>query len=308
MNRLFQHIEYLLLRHDCVIVPGLGAFIASRQPARIDMESGEILPPSRTVMFNQAVSVDDGLLASSFARKSSLDFDEARQVILRHVSAYKNSLSQNRMAKAGNLGTFLLGEENNLVFTPGVKLMAPSRMGFSSVKMALPKVEETPIKESAENIEDQDSDSSKYYSFRISKAFTRIAAACLVVAAVAISVILNPIPHDSRVEQASVVPVEVLMPNRHEVKPVETVAKDTVKFAQPVLPSHYLIVATFSSNKEAEEYATKYSTKEYPLTAVASRKLCRVAAAASDSRDSLRMKLNSREFSSKFPNSWIWSR
>ena len=48
MNNLFKHIEYLLLRNDCVIVPGFGAFIATNLPARIDYEKERFyLPPAR---------------------------------------------------------------------------------------------------------------------------------------------------------------------------------------------------------------------------------------------------------------------
>ena len=68
MNHLILHIEYLLLRHDCVIVPGLGAFIATASPALIDVVKGPMLPPRRSVMVNQAVTTADGLLPNSIGR------------------------------------------------------------------------------------------------------------------------------------------------------------------------------------------------------------------------------------------------
>ena len=39
MERLSIHIEYLLLRHDCVVVPGFGAFINARSEARVSTRS-----------------------------------------------------------------------------------------------------------------------------------------------------------------------------------------------------------------------------------------------------------------------------
>ncbi|MDE5929269.1 MAG: hypothetical protein K2H03_02185, partial [Muribaculaceae bacterium] len=33
MQELIRHIDYLLVRRDCVIVPGIGAFIASAKAA-----------------------------------------------------------------------------------------------------------------------------------------------------------------------------------------------------------------------------------------------------------------------------------
>ena len=103
MNNLFKHIEYLLLRNDCVIVPGFGAFIATNLPARIDYEKGEILPPVRQVMFNQAVSMEDGLLANSYVRKSGVSFDDARQIIAREVGILKSFLAEKRVIQVGNL-------------------------------------------------------------------------------------------------------------------------------------------------------------------------------------------------------------
>jgi hypothetical protein len=62
MYSITRHIEYLVSRHDCVVVPGWGAFIAQYEPARIDAESGLIVPPSRAISFNQSVMHNDGLL------------------------------------------------------------------------------------------------------------------------------------------------------------------------------------------------------------------------------------------------------
>ncbi|MDE5875628.1 MAG: hypothetical protein K2H15_08270, partial [Muribaculaceae bacterium] len=118
MNSLILHIEYLLLRHDCVIVPGLGAFIATYVPARIDMENGVLLPPSRPVVFNQAVSTDDGLLANSIARKFNLSFEEARQVMFREIAHIKQMLAKEGMISLGKIGALSLSEENTLVFIP----------------------------------------------------------------------------------------------------------------------------------------------------------------------------------------------
>lgn len=316
MNNLFKHIGFLLLRHDCVIVPGLGAFIASMTPARIDMENGLVMPPSRTVMFNQAVTLDDGLLANSYARKHNLSFEESRMIILREVNALIAKIQNEGEADCGNIGHLFKGEEGNLIFTPMVSASGfNARIGYTPAEFIF-KAENasvTNIRTTSSPIVSEDSDSVErgYYHFRISKPFTRMAAALLVVAAVAITVILNPIPRDERVQKASVVPVEALIPSQEK-----TAAKqDTVQIAEKhmaepekTVPMHYLIVATFSSSREAETYASSNSTDEYNLTTVPSRKMCRVAVAASDDREELRKKLNTKAISSRFPNAWIWSR
>ena len=52
MKKLAKHIEVLLLENNCVIVPGLGGFIAHYQPAHFDETRNEWVPPMRTFGFN----------------------------------------------------------------------------------------------------------------------------------------------------------------------------------------------------------------------------------------------------------------
>ncbi|MDE6465278.1 MAG: SPOR domain-containing protein, partial [Duncaniella sp.] len=60
MINLSSHIEYLLLRHDCVVVPGLGALLVHEVHARFDADSCTFMPPSRSLGFNPAVTHNDG--------------------------------------------------------------------------------------------------------------------------------------------------------------------------------------------------------------------------------------------------------
>ena len=43
----------LLLRHNCVIVPSFGGFVAKQSSATIDYKNGVMLPPGKSVMFNR---------------------------------------------------------------------------------------------------------------------------------------------------------------------------------------------------------------------------------------------------------------
>lgn len=75
-----------------MVIPGLGAFIVNMVPAHIDYEKRVVTPPSRSLMFNQAVALDDGLLANSIARKNSISFEDARQIVVRTWLFSKRSL------------------------------------------------------------------------------------------------------------------------------------------------------------------------------------------------------------------------
>lgn len=64
MIELAQHIEALLLENDCVIVPGLGGFVAHYTPAMRVAEENTFLPPTRIIGFNPQLKMNDGLLSS----------------------------------------------------------------------------------------------------------------------------------------------------------------------------------------------------------------------------------------------------
>ena len=57
MIEMDRHIEILLLNNDCVIVPGYGGFMAHHVDARRDETDGSILPPMRTIGFNQKLTL-----------------------------------------------------------------------------------------------------------------------------------------------------------------------------------------------------------------------------------------------------------
>lgn len=309
MNNLFQHIEYLILRHECVVVPGFGAFISRRRQAAFDMENGVILPPSVTVAFNRAVSMDDGLLVNSYIRKHGMTPEEARLAITRAASILQQKLNSERKVSCGKFGSLSMDEEDLIIFTPDPDPL--SLIAFSKVPLAMAGAAQTCESSEPATCGPRQSD---YYHFRISKKFSRIAAALFAVLAVCLTVILNPIPADDREQRASVLPVETLLSLKSEKNDVTADSIDIPEVEKqevaPVkeLPTHYLIVGTFSSEREAARFSETCESGDFTLEIVPSKKVFRVSAASSDSREELREILNSRECRERFPGSWIWSR
>ena len=74
MIELSKHIEVLLLENDCVIVPGLGGFIAHKRQAAYSIQKGEFMPPLRTIGFNPQLIMNDGLLVQSYMQAFNTDF------------------------------------------------------------------------------------------------------------------------------------------------------------------------------------------------------------------------------------------
>jgi hypothetical protein len=92
MIELTKHIEILLLENDCVIVPGLGGFIAHHQPARYEEDEGVFLPPTRTVGFNPQLTMNDGLLTQAYMQTYHTDFPDASRKIAQKVNELKEIL------------------------------------------------------------------------------------------------------------------------------------------------------------------------------------------------------------------------
>ena len=86
MIELERHIEILLLRNDCVIVPGLGGFIASHIPATYDERDCLFLPPQRTLGFNPKLNINDSLLVQSYTEAYDISYPDAQNRISGEVN------------------------------------------------------------------------------------------------------------------------------------------------------------------------------------------------------------------------------
>lgn len=113
-----EHIEYLIARHDCVVVPGWGAFVAQYKAAAIDAEKGIILPPMRSIGFNNAVNHNDALLASSIMRRQKIGYEAASQIIECEVDAMRHQLDMDKELSIGRIGLFSKGIDNKVTFEP----------------------------------------------------------------------------------------------------------------------------------------------------------------------------------------------
>lgn len=111
----FLHI--LLNQHAKVAVPGLGVFYASYKPAELQFAGKSILPPDRTIEFNQRAKSDgDSLLASFIAHHQNLEVAHAEEVIAEFVQNAKHSLQQENRFDMGDFGSLALDVEGNVHF------------------------------------------------------------------------------------------------------------------------------------------------------------------------------------------------
>ena len=137
MIELERHIEILLLNNDCVIVPGIGGFMAYHVEARYDESDHTFLPPLRALGFNpQLTSLNDSLLAQSYVEAYDISYPEATRRIEAEVKEVRQALDTHRSYELHNIGTLYINEEGKMEFSPcEAGILSPSLYGLNSLEM-----------------------------------------------------------------------------------------------------------------------------------------------------------------------------
>ncbi|MCM1319099.1 MAG: hypothetical protein NC217_01805 [Muribaculaceae bacterium] len=316
MQSISLHIEYLLRHHECVILPGIGAFLRTYKGAAITQQ-GEVTAPATQICFNSSIIASDGLLCHSIARREKLSFEEASVYVSKIVEECKAALECNKELSIGHLGRLHLDDEQRISFLPYTKPYASLWSSFSPLTLT-DKVDD---KITEQEVQDTASDKD-YYIIRISRKAVRyaaIAAVCLFTAATlmlpsASRTGVHTVPIDK--QYASVVPgVEKLSAPSKElsaksvktapmVEEVETSAA-TETSTSTEEKDYYLIVATFKNEADCRKFIAEQKDKE-DLNIISSGKVSRVYSAASNDRDELLDRLNSDAHHARHPQAWIW--
>lgn len=128
---LERHIEVLLLSNDCVIVPGLGGFVAHHVQARYDERDHSFIPPTRTLGFNPQLVINDSLLVQSYIDTFDISYPEALNRIEQEVKAIKEHLSEKGEYEFHGLGQLTYNAEGKLQFQPySSGILSPSLYGL----------------------------------------------------------------------------------------------------------------------------------------------------------------------------------
>lgn len=132
--RLEKYIADLLYRHQCVTVPGFGAFITEEVSATYNPKSQTFVPPSKLVYLNTLLKSNDGLLAQYIAKEQQISYPEAVAYIGETVSQWNSSLAQKSPIELSGLGTLFHNQEGNISFEAyGIQNYLTSSFGLSPV-------------------------------------------------------------------------------------------------------------------------------------------------------------------------------
>ena len=156
MIELDRHIEILLLSNDCVIVPGLGGFMAHHVDARFDEADGTFLPPLRTLGFNPRLTMNDSLLVQSYIEAFDISYPEALRRIEAEVEELRQHLESEDCYELNGLGTLRLNNDGNLEFEPcEAGILTPDFYGLSTFELMPLATEEPKATESNEETLDE---------------------------------------------------------------------------------------------------------------------------------------------------------
>ena len=136
MIELAQHIEAILLENDCVIVPGLGGFVAHYAPATRVEEENIFLPPTRIIGFNPQLKMNDGLLVQSYMSVYGTNFSDATKIVEREVDELIAALHEEGKVDLPNVGEVRYTIYDTFDFAPyDNKITTPYLYGLDAFEM-----------------------------------------------------------------------------------------------------------------------------------------------------------------------------
>ncbi len=116
--KIEKYIARLLRDFDCIIIPGLGGFVANYSPAQYSLAKGLLTPPSKAVIFNRNLINNDGLLVNHFSVNEKISYNDAQSLLNLFVTDCKIQLASGKRIEFDELGVLYLDNENNLQFRP----------------------------------------------------------------------------------------------------------------------------------------------------------------------------------------------
>ncbi len=314
LDSLQLHIDYLVRRHECVILPGIGAVISTHRSAKFVEETGEMLPPGREFAFNAEIKSNDGLLANSIARRRKISYDEALTEMTSELAALSYQLKEESEVNIGNVGRLVL-ESGSIVFKP---FTTPderaARLGLVALQISAPEIKKVDSEGSilAESVEEKTGeaakitdnrrfDTSRFYYVPVRKSLARIAAAVMAIVAVGLSILLPFRNEAVHRDYASVVPVKEMTAaiaidkqELAEVAPTEEADED-----------YRVVVGTFTTEGELDRFLELHKASPFKLEVLRQGKLIYAVAAASSSMEEMREFKRDATFYAEYPNAWI---
>ena len=275
MNQFPILIEYLLLNHDYVVIPGLGTFIVQQMNAKRNEAEEAFLPPIRSVRFNVELVHSDDLILNAIQEIYKISLLQAEQLLGTWIEDFQQALEDNECLEFGALGVFSKEGRNTLLFTPQeAGVTTPEYYGLDAFHMntvqAEPKAEVIPLTASMEA-------NDETIIIRINRRIANmVAAACAII--LLFVFVNNPMPILDTADQQSSIK-EMLLPSKTSSQPVTIKAEtaevtinkepkvvqqetttpneEVIVETQPAVDEYTIVMASAISQKNAESFVNK---------------------------------------------------
>ena len=106
----------LLLRHNCVVIPTFGGFVAGQTPATFDSTKGTINPPRKSLLFNKQLINNDGLLIAAYSHATKKSYEESNEYIQKQIQHWHHKLDAGERISIDRVGFIFLDSERNIGF------------------------------------------------------------------------------------------------------------------------------------------------------------------------------------------------
>ena len=117
MNKtVTDYISDLLFLHDCVILPNFGGFVGNPQSAKLNKITGILSPPSKQILFNANLKMNDGLLITHISNQEEITQEVAKNEVQNYATKIANKLINSKVLRIDKIGLFTLGREGNIIF------------------------------------------------------------------------------------------------------------------------------------------------------------------------------------------------
>ncbi|MEY3835160.1 MAG: hypothetical protein RI989_588 [Bacteroidota bacterium] len=132
-------IKDLLYSNDCVVLPGLGGFIAKYKGASLNSALHTIYPPQKTIGFNPQIKENDGLLVSALCALNSCTYADAKIELDAWVKEQSNTLLRGEKISWKGIGILFQDRLGKIQFIPD------SKGNFSVESFGLEKIILVPV-------------------------------------------------------------------------------------------------------------------------------------------------------------------
>jgi nucleoid DNA-binding protein len=282
-NTIEHYISQLLYTNDCVILIGFGGFVCSNTTSKLNRQTGLLSPPNRSILFNNQLIDNDGLLINQIAKTEEISQEKAKDLVLKFVEKNTTNLKKYRSLRFKKIGLFTLKNDNTIAFTQDLATNYNlDSFGMQSAVFTSVKRDNSEIIEGQLKIIKQKNNFS-------SKRLLKVAA--ILIPLIGISLVsltqqknINSIytqmadlnPFNTEVEEKTIIAIAEI--NKKVNIPILNIEIDNTD-KKPILveQKYYIIAGAFSVEKNATKMMNKLNRWNYNSTIINNKSIMRVS-------------------------------